>query len=105
MKKEIENFTQKPISEFTTEDTLYIQKIVNDFIYTFLVKFVKFERGILTGIILDIQPNNIKNIWIKDTCYQNGVEISSRISKCYTYIHNEGCKWFKKEGKDWKCKK
>ena len=65
----VENFVDKPISEFTDKDTIYIQKIVGGFMYTFYVQFVKFEKGILSGKIIEIQPNNVCGIWIMGTFY------------------------------------
>jgi hypothetical protein len=99
----VENFVDKPISEFTDKDTIYIQKIVGGFMYTFYVQFVKFEKGILSGKIIEIQPNNVHGIWIMGTFYAIGDEFSSRISKCYTFKKGRGCVWFQKDGKDWKC--
>lgn len=103
--KEIKNFTTKPISEFTDTDTLYMQKLVNGFMYTFFISFIKFEKSMVTGKIIDIQPNNITCVYIKDVRYSIGDEISGRISKCYTYdvIENGGCHWFQKNDKDWSC--
>jgi hypothetical protein len=103
MLNEINNFTLKPITEFTKNDTLYIQKNVGGFSYTFLVEFTKFEKGMVTGIILDIQPNNTKQIWINNVSYKKGVPISSRISKCYTYQKGFGCCWFVKDSVGWVC--
>ena len=101
--KKIDNHTNKSISEFTNDDTLYMQKIVNGFIYTFLIKFVKFEKGMVTGEIISIEPNHIRWIDIKGVCYEIGSEISSRILKCYTYKKLDGCHWFQKNCNDWSC--
>ena len=62
----IDNYTNKPITEFNSEDTLYMQKILSGFMYTFLIKFKSFNKNIVTGEILDIQPNNFKSLWVKD---------------------------------------
>ena len=81
---QIKNYTNKPITEFNSEDTLYMQKILSGFMYTFLIKFKSFNKNIVTGEILDIQPNNTKSIWIKDKLYSIGDDISGQITKCYT---------------------
>jgi hypothetical protein len=98
------NFTLKPISEFNNDDTLYIQKIISGYLITFFVNFIKYEKGMITGRIIEIQPNNYKGIYIKDTYYSIGDEIPGRISKCYTYKKDGGCHWFQKNGSDWSCK-
>jgi len=103
MKRQEYNYTAKSITEFTSEDTLYITFDKSGFRYTIFAKFIKFEKGIVTGEILDIQPNDIKGFWLKDKVYHIGDEYSSRITKCYTYMNGTGCKWFKKVGKDWNC--
>lgn len=93
----INNYTDKPITEFTEDDTLFLKKNVNGYGYTFLIKFKKFgARNQVTGTILEIQPNNIRSLWIGDVFYQIGGEISGSILKCYTYQPISGCKWFEK---------
>lgn len=99
MTKRIVNFTNKPITEFNESDTLYISKNANGFQYIFLVKFMKIERGVVYGTILDIQPNNISSIWIgKDLLKINGV-MKAKISSCFTF--DQSCRWFKKENNNW----
>lgn len=99
--KKINNYINKPISEFTENDTLYFSKVVSGFLITFHVRFIKFEKGIITGEILDIQPNSRTSIWIGKILYEIGDEITNRVSKSYTY--NNSCIWFKKDGKNWRC--
>jgi len=98
---QIKNYTNKSITEFNSEDTLYMQKIISGFMYTFLIKFKSFNKNIVTGEILDIQPNNTKSIWIKDKLYSIGDDISGQITKCFTYDNR--CCWFKKDNKNYNC--
>jgi hypothetical protein len=100
----INNFTELPISKFTKSNTLFISKQISGFSYYFLVEFEKFEKGMIHGKILDIQPNNMKRIMINGTLYKIGDSISSRISKSYTTDDSNICHWFEKTDKDWKCK-
>jgi len=58
-----ENYTTKPISEFTESDTLYMQRTIQGFSYTFKLSFKSISKGIVKGIILDIQPNNMNSVW------------------------------------------
>jgi hypothetical protein len=104
MNFEIDNYTDKQITEFTEENTLYLNKMSGGYNYTFLVKFVSFSKGAVVGEILDIQPNNSQSIWINGEFYKIGSQISGAIRKCYT-TQNRSAKWFFKDGKNWTCKK
>ena len=53
--KDRNNFTEKKITEFNENDTVYMQKNKSGFTYTCLVKFKSFSKGNITGEILDIQ--------------------------------------------------
>jgi len=104
MKKDIDNFTEKPLSKFTSNDTFYMKKMNNGFLIAFLLKFKKYSKNIVTGEILDIQPNNITSIWLGKNYFNIGSEISGQITKCYTFkLSSGGCKWFSKKGEDWSC--
>lgn len=94
--KQIDNYTDKPISEFTENDTIYMQKIVNGYTSNFWLKFKSFSGGVVTGEILDIQPNNITSIWISKKLYHIGDEIQGSIKRCYTFKTGSGCRWFSK---------
>lgn len=99
------NFTEKSINEFNSHDTIYIQKSNHGFITTFLLKFKSFSKGIVTGEILDIQPNNQRSIWIGKGLFKIGSDISGKISKCYTFKAGKGCCWFEKNNNnEWKSK-
>ena len=97
------NFTEKKISEFNENDTLYMQKNNSGFTYTFLLKFKSFSKSNITGEILDIQPNNLKSIWLGKEYLVIGSELTGKISKCYTFKSSSGCRWFNKETNDWSC--
>lgn len=102
--KEIDNYTNKPLHEFTENDTLYIQKIISGYMYFFLIKFKSCDKSKVTGEIIDIQPNNTKGIWINKEYFAIGSDITSMIKKCYTYKRGSGCKWFNKNAeKNWVC--
>ena len=102
--KDINNFNLKVITDFSKEDTLYMQRNNNGYNYTFCLQFISFSKGKVTGKILDIQPNNNQSIWLNKKLYRIGDEISTMISKCYTYQKNNGCHWFKKEDIGWVCR-
>lgn len=95
--KDINNFTQKKITEFNETDTVYMQKNKSGFIYTFLLQFKTFSKGNVTGVILDIQPNNRKSIWIGKDFLKIGSELTGKLSKCYTLKTNVGAIWFTKK--------
>lgn len=103
--KQKDNYTDKQISEFTENDTIYMQKIVNGYSYNFYLRFKSFSKNIVTGEILDIQPNNMDSIWIGKQLYKIGDEIQVSIKKCYTFKSaSGGCKWFsKKISNNWSC--
>ena len=76
---EKDNFTYKNISEFTPEDTIYIQGGSSQFPVSWLCQFIKFEKGIAHGIKISTSVN--------PTCYTRevGEEISARLDKCYLF--------------------
>jgi hypothetical protein len=98
-----DNFTEKPISDFNENDTLYLIKKKAGFTYTFEIKFKSFSKGIVSGYVLSIQPNNHKSIWIDKNLIKINSIITGKISNCYTYKEMSGCKWFKKNENQWKC--
>jgi hypothetical protein len=102
--KDLNNFNLKPITAFLTEDTLYMTRKKGGYVYTLLLQFVSFNKGKVTGKILDIQPNNNQSIWFGKEYYKIGSEISTIISKCYTYEIGYGCHWFEKEDNSWVCR-
>ena len=97
------NFTKKLITDFNENDTVYMTKIIGKYSYTFLLKFKTFSRGIITGEILEIQPNNMKGIHIGKKYFTKGSELSGKISKCYTSGENSVAMWFTKKDKKWCC--
>jgi len=103
--KQQDNYTSKPITEFTENDTIYMKKIVSGYAKDFHLKFKSFSENMVTGEILDIQPNNIGSIWIGKNLYKIGDEIQGSIKKCYTFKANSGgCQWFRKDYfKNWTC--
>lgn len=96
------NFTEKPITEFNSADTLSTQRVLNGMTTTILMQFVEFKSGLVTGEIIEIQPNNSSRIWIGKKLYKIGDQISVRIKTCYTFSRL-GAHWFEKQGKDYKC--
>lgn len=98
------NYTDKPISQFDENNTIYMTKKSNGFSIYFILKFKSFDKGMVTGEILDIQPNNQIGVWIGKNYHKIGSELSGRISSCYTFGNKKGCNWFKKIGKNWTSK-
>lgn len=97
------NYTDKPINEFTTQDTFYGIKKSGGYVYWFLLQFIKFEKGMITGSVCGkIEPNSHNSIWIGKEHIKQGSEISFRISKCSTFSKT-GHVWFEKQGKQYKC--
>ena len=108
--RDIDNFTEKSISEFTNKDTLYAQIKVSGFNYEFLLKFISFEKGTVLGEVISIEPNNTKHLWVGKELIKIGGLLSCKITKCYTYNKKiksvfNGCNWFKKDtkSKEYKC--
>ncbi len=102
MLKSVKNLNTNPIDEFTTQDTLYIQRVISGMMMSIYVRFIEFKSGIVTGEIIEVQPNNARGFWDKQVYYEKGSVIKTRVNKCYTYSKN-GCHWFEKDGKQWKC--
>lgn len=90
------NLTDKHIKDFTTDDTIYINKMDRGMSTTYFCKFISYKRGIVTAIPLtcnrDYSP------------YNNfvGKRITARVSKCYLWGRYpsdimvwDHCHWFK----------
>jgi hypothetical protein len=92
-----ENYIIKPITEFTPDDTLYMVKTKSGYTNTFFLKFKSFSDGQVVGEVIDIQPNNIRSMWIGKELISIGSELSGPISKCYLYKKVTGCHWFEKQ--------
>lgn len=97
--KDVNNYVSYPISVFDDSNTLYMQKQVNGFTYTFLLKFISFNGSMIEGEILQIQPNNIKSLRIKNDIYNIGSNIKGAIKTCYLF--SGSCRWFFKSNSDW----
>jgi hypothetical protein len=85
-------------------ETYYTKKLVNNFDYTFFCKFVKFEKGIVYGEIVDMHPDYAKSSWIEE----HDPIMKSRPTKCYLWglreknqrmsDHDFCCHWFNSNG-------
>ena len=72
------NITTKNIREFTQKDTIYVRKSMAGFIYYYLCKFKKFEKGIVTAEVIE------KDGMDRDkTIREKGNEMSIRLDGCY----------------------
>lgn len=102
-----DNFTEKPISEFNSKDTLYASVTSSGMTYSILLQFISFEKGVVTGKILSIEPNNITAFWKGKELIKVGNEFSCRIIKCNTYKPRKGVFWFTRNPtkKDYFCTK
>lgn len=92
---EKENLQRKALKDFTSYDTIYIQKNVRGFAYNYLCQFVKVERGIVMGRVLDVDKSSGAPLEYNDI-------ITARASRCYLYgrfpedeIKWNFCHWFK----------
>lgn len=97
--KTVNNFTTKKITEFTTDDTIYITRTVNKYTYHYFCKFNRFEKGMVYGNIIDIVPD-----WAMHKSIANTV-VSARLKKCYVFGRQENdritwdyCHWFESTG-------
>lgn len=102
-KERVNNFTEKPISKFKKGDTLYASKQIKGYLITFYLEFISFDKGIVTGKVLEIQPNNIQGIWDGKILVNVGGEFKIKITRCHTY--QNGCCWFEKDtkSKEYRC--
>jgi hypothetical protein len=95
MDERIENITTKNIKEFTPTDTIYINKMIGCYSHIILCQFVKFERGIVTGIVIKTD---------RQYCTINkGESIKARLKKCCLFGKPKGasysyCNWFNSKG-------
>ncbi len=85
------NTTNKNIKEFTSNDTIYITRMVNGYQITHFCKFNKFERGRVIGNIILVTPD-----WAHHSSLV-GTEMSAPIKKCFLW-DDGGCKWFGADG-------
>jgi hypothetical protein len=89
----------KDIRKMTSADTIYIKKMVNNFDYTFFCKFIKFEKGVVYGEIIDMSPDWAKSSWL----HENGAIMKARPTKCYLWGKSktaqwDHCNWFNSKG-------
>lgn len=100
MNKEVHNYQDKNIKDFTIKDTFYNQKIVSGYFKTYFCQFVSIKGGMVTGKVLSIIPNyNYESV---------DYEIQVRLKRCYLFGWREGdmiggrnhdrCHWFQKDG-------
>lgn len=102
----IENLTDKPITEFTTDDTIYITKMKGGHSFRHLCQFVSYEKGMVTGKVISFEP-----VWAyRQFEIDRGLRVSARLSKCYLWgmlssdckMKWPHCNWF--DGKTKKVK-
>lgn len=74
------NYKDKPLTEFSTDQTLYMRKFVNGSPVDILVGFVKFlpNRSEVFGVV--IEPDNK----IYKSMFPTGNSISAKAVKCFT---------------------
>jgi len=83
MNREITNITDRNIRQFTPMDTIYICKNESGYRIIYFCKFIKFERGIVTGSIISAEPNYALHI------SEVGKEKSARLKKCFLWGKTE----------------
>lgn len=92
MYKHVINYTTRPLSEFTPEDTIYIRKMDSGGrAITYLAQFISYTRGNVRGKIIDFDPE-----WAKPTI----TEVGARAKNTYLWGISAGedrerCHWFK----------
>mgnify|MGYP001575078057 FL=1 len=84
----IVNLNKKHIKDFTSEDTLYIRKIINGFDYNYLCQFISYKNGVVTAKILELDEARGQHPWQ----YKNKI-ITARPSKCFLWGKNANDKW------------
>lgn len=93
-----DNLTDRPVTDFVpNKDTIYITKMKGGFQITHLCKFVSFERGIVTGDVIEFEPD-----WAYHSVdVKEGIQIRARLAKCYLWgmrptdsIDWPHCNWF-----------
>ena len=77
----IENLTDKPITDFVEGDTIYVSKMQGGHQIIYLCKFVSFERGVVTGDVVDYSPD-----WAhRPFELERGLQVRARLNKCYLF--------------------
>jgi len=91
MKREVVNLTDKRITKFTQDDTIYIKKNYNGFDFMYLCQFVSYKRGIVKGKVISCETS--------PDGHEEGKEITARVSSCFLWGKGEDdawdrCHWF-----------
>jgi len=92
----INNISTKPLTEFSLEDTIYIEKISSGMSVTIFCSFVELRKGVVIAKVKRIFPK----YW--SHTFPIGSEVTARVSKCFLFGKRSGdkyerCYWF--EGK------
>ena len=93
-----ENLTDKPITDFVPgEDTIYLSKMMSGSQVVYLCRFVSYERGVVTGDVIEYSPCWAHNPFEID----DGLQVRARLNKCYLFgrytdskVQWPYCHWF-----------
>lgn len=81
----LHNYLDKPLTQYTPADTVYMRKYVNGHPVHILVQFVKFQSYTVYGIIISVAEDQYKNV------YRPGVAINAKASKCFSVYKQAYC--------------
>lgn len=88
----IKNYQDKPLTEYTSDNTVYMRKYLNGRPVHVLVQFVKFINGTVHGIILGVEEAEFANAFVI------GNTISAKATKCFSVYNNDAFCFFGAKG-------
>ena len=81
-KERIANYRSVALKDFKEGDTYYVQKLYGGFNYSALCKFVKLERGVVHGVVVE---NYVPRGHRVPDEMEAGSTIKARVKKCYLW--------------------
>jgi hypothetical protein len=104
-KRPMINWTHQNIRMFTSSDTIFIDKNEHGYDRSYHCQFVKFERGVVHGVVI-VKDSSGSKATRNYTEYGEigvGQPIRARLDHCLLWgrkpgEHVDRCQWFNKEG-------
>lgn len=104
-KRPIVNWTPQNIRMFTSSDTIFIDKNEDGYSRSYYCQFVKFERGVVHGIVIakDSSGSVCNRNYTEYGTFEVGQPIRARLDHCLLWGRKpnekmDRCQWFNKEG-------
>lgn len=93
------NYRPVSLKDFSEGDEYYVQKLFSGYAYSARCRFVKLERGVVHGVVIENYVSRGHRVPLE---MENGAAITAKPNKCYLYGRDassqagmDRCIWFK----------